>query len=180
MVAADFTSSGPNFLLFVGHTSGEEVDLSDRTLVKTRPTHVLVLASGAVIAADQLTKSLAAQRGLVQMNPAYALGVVGGTRPVLVVGALLVLGTFLVLIVRPALALGVPPLFPALVTGGLVSNALDRIRFGAARDYLTTPWVIVNLADIAVAVGIVAFVVAAAWRVYSLHVRPVAGVAPLT
>jgi lipoprotein signal peptidase len=142
--------------------------------------HAVVLIAGAVTAADQLTKGLAANRGLVATNPAYALGVVGGAAPVLIAGALVVLVAFLGLIARPAITLGVPPLFPALITGGLVSNTLDRLRFGAARDYLTTPWAIVNLADIAVAVGIVAFVAAAAWRMYSLRARAVAEVSPVT
>jgi lipoprotein signal peptidase len=130
-----------------------------------------VLLTGAVVAADQLTKAFAARRGLVATNPAYALGVVGGAAPVLVAGALLALVAFLAFIVRPAIALGVPPLFPALVMGGLLGNTFDRVRLGAARDFLTTPWAIINLADIAVAVGIVAFVTTAAWRVYYLRGR---------
>ena len=150
--------------------SGEKADPSDRTSVKNRRTQVLVLAV-AVVAADQFTKAVAAQQRLVQTNPAYALGVVGGAAPLLIVGALLVLGAFLVLLARPANSLGVPPLYPALITGGLLSNTFDRIRFGAARDYLTTPWAIVNLADIAVAVGLVAFVVAATWRIYTMRGR---------
>jgi lipoprotein signal peptidase len=146
--------------------------------VKNRPMQAVVPIAGAVVAADQLTKSIAAHGGLVQTNPAYALGVVGAAAPMLIAGALLVLVAFLAFIVPPATTLGVPPLYPALITGGLLSNTLDRVRFGAARDYLTTPWAIVNLADIAVAVGIVAFVLAGAWRVY-LRTRPVHDVAPL-
>jgi lipoprotein signal peptidase len=133
--------------------------------------HVHVLLAGAVLAADQLTKAFAAQRGLVATNPAYALGVVGGAAPVLIAGALVVLVAFLALVARPAGALGVPPLFPALIAGGLMSNTLDRIRFGAARDFLMTPWAIVNLADIAVAVGLVAFVITATRRLYVVRIR---------
>jgi lipoprotein signal peptidase len=138
--------------------------------VKHRPTQLLVLA-GAVVAADQLTKAVAAHQGLVRTNPAYALGVVGGAAPLLVVGSLIVLGAFLAVVAWPASSLGVPPLYPALVTGGLLSNTFDRIGFGAARDYLATPWAIVNLADITVAVGLVAFVAAATWRVYTMRGR---------
>ena len=46
-----------------------------------------------------------------------------------------------------------PPIAAALIVGGMLGNTLDRIRFGVARDFLTTPWAIVNLADIAVASG---------------------------
>jgi len=170
MVAADFGSRRPDFVPFTGHMSAEEADPSDRTSVKNRPTQVFVLA-GAVVAADQLTKAVAAHQGLVQRNPAYALGVVGGAAPLLIVGAILVLGAFLAFLAWPASSLGVAPLYPALITGGLLSNTFDRIGFGAARDYLMTPWAIVNLADIAVAVGLVAFVVAATWRIYSVRDR---------
>jgi lipoprotein signal peptidase len=98
---------------------------------------------------------------------------------VLVAGSLLVLVAFLALVARPAHALGVSPVVTALIAGGLVSNTFDRLRFGAARDFLTTPWFIVNLADIAVAVGIVAFVVSAGWQVYCRQRRPATDLTPL-
>jgi len=120
----------------------------------------------AVVIDDQLTKAVAAHSGLVAHNPAYALGVVGGPAPLLVGGTAVVMIAFLLLIARPAVAFGVSPLIPALVAGGMLGNALDRIRYGAARDFLVTPWAVINLADVAVAAGIVALVVALAWRVY--------------
>jgi lipoprotein signal peptidase len=130
---------------------------------------MLVLLAGVVVGADQVTKALAAQRGLVATNPAYALGVVGGPAPALIAGALMVLVAFLALVALATPVLGIPPLFSALIAGGLVSNTFDRLRFGAARDFLMTPWAIVNLADVAVAVGLVAFVITATWRMYSLR-----------
>jgi lipoprotein signal peptidase len=107
----------------------------------------------------------------VATNPAYAFGVVGGPAPALIAVALAVLGAFLALVMLAAPVLGVPPFVTALITGGLLSNTFDRVRFGAARDFVTTPWAIVNLADIAVAVGIVAFVGTAIWRIYSTRAR---------
>jgi lipoprotein signal peptidase len=139
----------------------------------------LVPLTGAIIVADQLTKALAARRGLVATNPAYAFGVVGGPRPALIAGALVVLVAFLALLIPTASALGIPPSVAALITGGLLSNTLDRVRFGAARDFLTTPWAIVNLADIAVATGIIAFVVAATWRIHRLRSTSTADASPL-
>jgi lipoprotein signal peptidase len=123
-----------------------------------------VLIAGAVVVDDQITKAIAEHRGLVATNSAYALGVAGGPAPLLIGIALVVLGAFLALAVLAAPVIGVPPFVTALITGGLLSNTFDRVRLGAARDFLTTPWAIVNLADIAVAVGIVAFVVTATWH----------------
>ena len=125
---------------------------------------------GAVVLDDQLTKAVAAHAGLVAHNPAYALGVVGGPAPLLIVGTVAVMAAFLALVAGPAVALGVSPLAPALIVGGMFGNALDRIRFGAARDFIVTPWAIVNVADLAVAAGMVAFVVTVAWRMYRLRV----------
>jgi lipoprotein signal peptidase len=123
----------------------------------------------AVVLDDQLTKSAAAHAGLVAHNPAYALGVVGGPARMLIVGTLLVMVAFIAFVARPAVAFGVSPIAPALIVGGMLGNAIDRVRLGAARDFVTTPWAIVNLADIAVATGIVAFVLAIGWRAYQMH-----------
>jgi lipoprotein signal peptidase len=124
----------------------------------------------AIVLDDQVTKAAAAHAGLVAHNPSYALGVVAGPEPLLIAGTILVMAAFLGLVARPAMALGVSPIAPALIVGGMLGNALDRIRLGGARDFVHTPWAIINLADVAVAVGIVAFVVAGAWRMY--RVRP--------
>jgi lipoprotein signal peptidase len=132
---------------------------------------VSVPVVAAIVLDDQFTKAAATQAGLVAHNPSYALGVVGGPVAVLIVGTIAVLAAFLALVARPAVALGVSPIAPALIVGGMFGNALDRIRFGAARDFLVTPWAIVNVADLAVAAGIVAFVVAVAWRLFRLRLE---------
>jgi lipoprotein signal peptidase len=146
--------------------------------VAYRRIPALVPLAGAIIATDQFTKALAASRGFVATNPAYAFGVVGGSRPALIAGALVVLVAFLALVVRAAPALGIPPLVAALITGGLLSNTLDRARFGAARDFLTTPWAVLNLADLAVAVGILSFAVAATWHLLGLRSRSTTAASP--
>jgi lipoprotein signal peptidase len=126
---------------------------------------------GAVVLDDQITKSAAARAGLVAHNPAYALGVVGGPARLLIFGTIVVMVAFIALVARPAVAFGVSPVAPALIVGGMLGNAVDRVRLGAARDFVTTPWAIVNLADIAVATGIVLFVIAVGWRAYQLGRR---------
>jgi lipoprotein signal peptidase len=138
---------------------------------------VSVPVVAAVVLDDQVTKSAAAKAGLVAHNPAYALGVVGGPATLLILGTILVMVAFIAFVARPAVAFGVSPIAPALIVGGMLGNAIDRVRLGAARDFVTTPWAIVNLADIAVAAGIVTFVLAACWRMYRIQVgsqgRPV-------
>jgi lipoprotein signal peptidase len=84
---------------------------------------------------------------------------VSGSTAVLVVGTLAVLGTFLMLIGRWAIQIGVPAIVPALVAGGMLGNALDRILLGAVRDFLVTPWAICNLADIAIVTGLLCVVI---------------------
>lgn len=133
---------------------------------------VSVPVVGAIVLDDQLTKAAATQAGLVAHNPSYALGVVGGPGAVLIAGTIAVLVAFVAFVARPAVAFGVSPIAPALIVGGMFGNALDRIRFGAARDFLVTPWAIVNVADLAVAAGIVAFAVAVAWRLHRLRLEP--------
>jgi lipoprotein signal peptidase len=48
---------------------------------------------------------------------------------------------------------------------------LDRARFGAVRDFIPTPFAIINVADIAVVVGVVALGLGLASRTRHLRVR---------
>jgi lipoprotein signal peptidase len=47
----------------------------------------------------------------------------------------------------------------------------NRIRLGSVRDFLATPWAIVNLADLAVAAGLIGLVIALAAREPKLRTR---------
>ena len=87
----------------------------------------------------------------------------------LIVGAVLVLGAFLVVADALASRFGISVFLPALVAGGTIGNTLDRIRLGSVRDFLVTPWAIINLADVAVAVGVVGLAIALASRVPRLR-----------
>lgn len=42
----------------------------------------------------------------------------------------------------------------ACLLGGSLANLVDRIAFGSVHDFLATPWIVFNLADVAVAVGL--------------------------
>jgi lipoprotein signal peptidase len=66
---------------------------------------------------------------------------------------------------------GISPVLPALIAGGMLGNVLDRARFGAVRDFIPTPFAIINLADVAVMVGVVALGLGLAFR--ARHLRTV-------
>ncbi len=107
---------------------------------------------------DQGTKLWAMRasgRGVeVLHNPRYALGVLGGSVPVMIVGTVAVLAVFAAVVVPLAHRLGLPAWIPGLVLGGACSNLIDRVRFGAVRDFITTGVAIVNVADLLVLAGV--------------------------
>jgi lipoprotein signal peptidase len=128
-----------------------------------------VVVAGAVVVDDQLTKALAAQRGVVAGNPALAFGVVEGPARFLIVGMAVVLLAFLRFVPPRAAALGIWPATPALIAGGMFANLVDRLRFGVTRDFILTPWATVNVADIAVIAGVIGLFFAAVWQMYKLR-----------
>jgi len=135
-----------------------------------RTPHPLAGAAVAttVVAVDQLAKAVAPylRSGVIApaRNPDYAFGAVGGSALVLIGGTVLVLALFLAVIGRLAGRVGISPALPALIAGGMLGNTLDRIHYGAVRDFLVVPGGIINLADVAVAAGVIALTVALASR----------------
>ncbi len=51
------------------------------------------------------------------------------------------------------------PWIPASILGGALANLIDRSMFGSVHDFLATPWIVFNLADVAVAGGLIGLVV---------------------
>jgi lipoprotein signal peptidase len=147
-----------------------------RPLTARTATGLLVTAT--VVAVDQTSKVLASHGevagGFVPRNPSYAFGIVGGSAPALIIGAVLVLGAFLVVADVLAVRFGISIVMPALVAGGTIGNTLDRMRLGSVRDFVVTPWAIVNLADFAVAIGVIGLVITLASRVPQLRTRQLA------
>jgi lipoprotein signal peptidase len=144
-------------------------------LIGQRSPHPLVgpAVAGTVVTIDQLAKAAAPhlQSALVApaRNPEYAFGAAGGSALALIVGSVVVLVVFLAVIGRLASRVGVSPALPALIAGGMLGNTLDRIHYGAVRDFLVVPGGIINLADLAVAAGVIALTVTLASRA---SVRP--------
>jgi signal peptidase II len=137
---------------------------ADRTHLRAHDPLLGAAVASSVLAVDQLAKVLAPHLDsrliAPAQNPDYAFGAVGGSALALILGSLAVLGVFLVVIGRLAGRVGISPALPALIAGGMLGNTLDRIRFGSVRDFLVIPSGIINLADVAVFVGIIALSVA--------------------
>jgi signal peptidase II len=132
--------------------------------------YIAALLAGAVVVVDQAAKALAARAEPTAHNRALAFGIATGPAAVLAAFSILMLGVFVVLIGRWTVQVGISPAFPALIAGGGIGNAIDRVRLGAVRDFIGTPWVVVNVADLAVVVGVLALVVALMLRVRSLRI----------
>jgi len=127
-----------------------------------------------VVAADQITKQLVVNHVApgepVELifgfeisnvrNSGIAFGLLSGASDALVLaltlGALaLLLAYFGVHASRPELWLPV-----GLVVGGALGNLADRVRMGAAIDFLDPPlWPAFNVADVVIVVGVGLFVV---------------------
>ena len=124
-----------------------------------------------MLAVDQVAKAGAAHATTSAHNPDLAFGIAHGPPPVLVALSILVLGVFLAVVGRLAVHAGISPVLPALIAGGMLGNVLDRARFGAVRDFIHIPFAIINVADIAIMIGIVALGVALPMRARRLLVR---------
>ena len=113
------------------------------------------LVASGVLLIDQTSKDVAIQGSpLVPRNPDYAFGLVGGSAAMLTIASIAVLGMFLVVAYQLVAKLQISPVMPALVAGGTLGNVVDRIRLGAVTDFVATPWAIINVADVAVAIGV--------------------------
>jgi len=133
---------------------------------------VLGIVVGIVVV-DQLSKSWTGHVG----NPTFGqvrntgllMGVLAAPAPVLILWMLFVMCVFIAVIGRWAVQLGISPVAPALICGGFIAHMTDRARFGAVRDFLQLGKYVIDIADIAVVIGIVALVIAAVTRVSELR-----------
>ena len=127
------------------------------------------LATGIVIILDQLTKAGATALGNSAVthpvtNAQFSLGLAGGSLTMMVLVTIAGMVAFGAYVVWQAMRGRLPAWVPGLLLGGAASNLADRLVFGAVRDFVPTPWVLWNLADLAVLLGIAGY----AWG----HLRP--------
>ena len=121
----------------------------------------------AVVSIDLATKAAAAlldrtpTSGIITPvhNPDYSLGLIHADPIVLMSGTVAVLITAAWWYHRAASSTvssrtwWVGP----VVLGGTIANLVDRAMFGSVHDFITTPWIVFNLADVAVLIGLVGF-----------------------
>ena len=97
-------------------------------------------------------------------NPSYTMGAGGAGGwylPVLSAVAILVAIWWLVPVVRAG---KLSPWPVGLAIGGALGNLGDRVLHGQVTDFLKTPWLIVNMADLAVLAGLVVILTSGSWR----------------
>ena len=136
-----------------------------------RPTAVSIAQRTAPIALAVLIVDAASKAGalviassnygqgiiLPVQNPDFSLGVASTAFPIT-----LALSTLGILVFGGytawAAARGVLPAWiPGLLIGGGIGNLADRLLFGAVHDWLDLGKVVVNLADLAVLVGLIGY-----------------------
>lgn len=131
----------------------------------SRRARTVVIGTVAVIAADQVTKALAEHLAsdrtggaIVPLrNQEFSLGVAAAPEQITVLICAVGIVAFGVHLVRETLRRRLDPWLTALVMGGALSNLVDRLLGGSVRDFLATPWVVFNLADVAVLVGLIGY-----------------------
>lgn len=119
----------------------------------------VVTVTAGLVLLDQTSKFAAGHllSGVVMLprNPAFALGIGGGSPAMLALVTIAVLALALATVGPLTTRYGLSPGIPALIAAGMLSNTIDRIRLGAVRDFIVTPWAIINVADVCVMAGIV-------------------------
>lgn len=140
-----------------------------------RPWALALACASFVVALDQITKQIAISavtpghpRQIIfgidltnVRNRGVAFGLFGGSGDFVVVITVVTMALLLVYFAlhadRPGLWLVV-----GLVIGGALGNLADRVRIGAAIDFIDAPvWPAFNLADVAIVSGV-------AWLAYML------------
>ena len=87
-------------------------------------------------------------------NHEFSLGVAHASLPIMILAmavGIVGLGSYLL---RATIRGQVPAWATGLLLGGAISNLADRTLSGSVRDFLATPWVVLNLADLAVIAGL--------------------------
>jgi len=127
----------------------------------TRPMGVCSAVGIAVVAVDLSSKAAITiieplhrlPFVLPVQNPGYLTGVGAGLAPGLIsLSLLLIVGWRLITMLRSG---AVSPAGVGLVLGGCLANVCERLARGAVTDFIRLPWIVLDLADVAVLSGLV-------------------------
>jgi signal peptidase II len=135
----------------------------ERRVVNVAVTTLLVDAATKVMANVAVPKGTATFVAPVR-NSELSLGIAGGSRWHLVLLGVSCMIAAGILSMRAARNGRLSPWIPGLVIGGSLGNLVDRALFGAVHDFLVLPWAVVNIADVAVVIGLAGWIVAAPRR----------------
>jgi lipoprotein signal peptidase len=130
------------------------------------PSTRLALGLAGVMFADLATKLAAAAlaaghtSGLLVpvRNHEFSLGVAAAPLATTILLGGLGIALAAVFTLGPARRGELPTWIPACLLGGSLANLVDRIAFGSVHDFLATPWIVFNLADVAVTAGLAGLV----------------------
>lgn len=120
------------------------------------------LAAAATVLVDQASKALASREHAVATfeiigNDGLVLGTLSVERGLMVLLAAVVAGGFAYVGMRLTRAGLIRPSVLGLLLGGVFGNLIDRVALGYVRDFVWVPFVVINLADLAIVSGIVVF-----------------------
>ena len=117
------------------------------------------LISATIILIDQLTKQWAHLNGWVQFNSGISFSFLEGISVVWISALAVFVMLMFMFFFRQAMS--IVPAQVGLVIGGGISNLLDRVQYGAVRDWLPIPGMNVsnNLADWFILIGLLSLIV---------------------
>lgn len=125
------------------------------------PAHRRFIAVAClVIAVDSAAKSAVRESPVVRrlpdvvpvQNAGYLLEIGKGSAPALMSALFLVaMAAWAVRSLRRGV---LRPLAAGLLLGGAASNVVERVLRGAVTDFIGTPWIVLDLADLAVLAGL--------------------------
>ena len=125
--------------------------------------HVTGFVASATITIDLATKFVSAlavgprSSGLIipVSNHDFSLGLGRAPLPIMVILMAVVAVAVGWHLIGETIRRQVPAWVTGLVIGGAVANLVDRIMTGSVHDFIATPWLIFNIADIAIVAGII-------------------------
>ncbi len=132
-------------------------------ITNSRLTRILMVAGGATLI-DQGSKLIYAVSSRTSLNSGISFGWLDQLPQVVLV--VLLIGVFSCLVFFLAKNQELSAVAAGLITGGGLSNVIDRLAFGGVRDWLPIPLTSLqnNLADYAIAMGV-------AWILWQLYRR---------